>query len=95
MHEIDLSRSQYLKLKNFLDRHLGQKIFPSYKKISSAKNKCYPDPDSCQFTESKYQVNPKMLIKHTVERIMTKKSAEQSIACYTEKCLDFKLKYGI
>ena len=81
-------------MKEFIHGHMGQKIFPSYKKIGIAKKECYPEKKSCEYSEAKYTVDPKILIKKTVQRILSKISETKSIVSYENKCLDFKIKYG-
>ena len=92
MHELDLSRSDYIKLSQFMSNHIGQKIFPSYKAIASVKEKCYPH--NCDFSESKYRVEPLSIVQHTIDKIVSEISVEQSVEELDEKTLNFKFKYG-
>lgn len=67
--DAQLTVSQYNKMR------LGAKmrnanLYPAYKKVLEAKNRCYPDKQSLTIGETNIEIKLQALLDHTVERIM-------------------------
>lgn len=67
--DLDLTKAQYLYLRNCLtERNVS--IFPPYYKLQEAKRQCYPPRSSMEITNISAKVNLQDLLDHTTSRLL-------------------------
>lgn len=73
--DLDLTKAKYNKLRIYNKMLHGNKLYPPYTAIKSAKEKCYPTHLS--INDFGASVNVKSLLTHTTERILLTLSKEK------------------
>ena len=67
---MDLTKAQYLYLRNLTDKR-SCKLFPPYYKIQECKESCYPPPSSIEVTNTYAKIiSLQSLLDHTIARIL-------------------------
>lgn len=66
--ELDLSRNRYQLLRNAL-LSKNDKVLPSYKRLNTAKKKCFPG-DKFSVTNTSAEITLQALLDHTTQRIL-------------------------
>lgn len=66
--EAQLTKHQYLLIKNFVNTKISPNVLPCYQQITEAKKKCYPA--NINVTASSAEVELQSLFDHTVSRIL-------------------------
>lgn len=67
--DLDLTKSKYNTLRFYNEKLLGDKNYPSYPKILSAKTQCYPE--NIHVTDNGASVELQSLLDHTVRRLIS------------------------
>lgn len=68
--DTNLTKHQYLTIRDFINSKLSYNVLPSYKKVLSEKKKSYPDAESVTVSESQAEVELQSLLDHTASRIL-------------------------
>ena len=73
-----MTKETYQMTRMITNKNRGCSVFPAYKKILSAKNRCYPPSSAISISETSAEVELQPLLEHTTARLL--QCQEQVIA---------------